>query len=259
MSKKKYVLIFVSFAAALMVMLLLPFILFRVKDYSVINRAKFKEIEAVGDDFFTTESLDTAESMALLFQDSADGDDNVVVIDNTGAYSDAQSARIFRNICEEAVNMQNVGAFPRLDMSAFKPDKFCVSTYIDMSDTRHYVKVAYVTAFNGSSLFEATMNLETNRIYYYSLCHPVITQKTDVEDLLQNFINYLGMEGKIRYAPQSADNESETDTKAGYAMPTESTWFITFDNNINLICFHFDETLSILLYSNDKDANMMSN
>lgn len=197
MSKMKTFLRFGAFFLALALLLVLPFLLFQIKDYTVMNRTKLEEIASFGDDFLHTEPLGTAESMALLCKSGTNDGENTVVIDNIGAYNDEQSERIFYNVCEEIANMQDMGAFPKVDMSFFDMANFYVSTYVDTSDPRRYVKVVNVEGKSSTAMFEATMNLETNQIYYYSLCHPVITENADIDSLLENFLNYLNIEGNV--------------------------------------------------------------
>lgn len=267
MSKMRTFLRFGAFLPALALLLLLPFMLFQIKDYTVMNRTKLEEISSFGDDFLHTEPLGTAESMALLCQSGANDGDNMVVIDNTGAYNDEQSERIFYNVCEEIANMQNFGAFPQVDVSLFDMENFDISTYIDISDTHRYVKVVNVMGTKGTEMFEAAMNLETNQIYHYSLRHPVMTKNTDVDTLLENFVDYLGMDWEVWYASQYPYSGGTSNTQSeviDYGMSIEKKWLITSDVGVNLICLYFDETISIVLrpISDDtaqNDTKMMSN
>lgn len=225
MQKKKFAVIFSGFVFVLIGMIVLPSVLFGINDYSLINRVKIEDFDFSDDEFSEVKSLSTEESLDLICREIND-DGNIAVIDNSGAFGDTQKEIIFKSMCDELSHMQEIGAFPKFDISGVSMLKFTVTTCIDISNTDNYVKTAYIAAQNSNISFQATMDMNTGYIYYYSVANADNPKELDIVELIKSFSNYLG----ISFDISANGNDVVYDAEYG-AASTYGGSYIMFSNS----------------------------
>lgn len=185
MPKKKFAMIFIMFVAVLVCMIFLPSVLFEISDYALSRQIKTEEFDFIHKKS-DKKTLSTEERIRLILHEDA-------VIDNSSAFDETQQQKIFKRMCKELKYIQNLGACPEFDVSDFDMVTFYIYAYTDMLDPERYVKVVYIAAKDGDSIFQAAMDLETEKIYYYSIYEIDTFNKLDVLSVIDAFAIYLGM------------------------------------------------------------------
>lgn len=224
MPKKKFAMIFIMFVAVLVCMIFLPSVLFEISDYTLSRQIKTEEF-----DFIHKKSdkkiLSTEERLRLILHED---NDNIAIIDNSSAFDETQQQKIFKRMCKELKYIQDLGACPEFDVSDFDMVTFYIYAYTDMLDPERYVKAVYIAAKDGDSIFQVMMDLETEKIYYYSIYEIDSFNKLDVLSVIDTFAIYLGLSCDIiDYKVYKTSGEYTVSLGSGIE-------YIVFYNNNNI-------------------------